>query len=314
LTATILVAVVLCLSACGFVTPAPASSPSFEIAKAIDFRRSAGLRSDEPWVRAVQRDLTAVERYGVLVTPAEAAELDARLKSQEEVGPVIVAYAESQPESGGVFVESETGTFVVSFTRNLVLHRKAILRLVAPGAARIEVRQVRWSLAELDAKLAPITSPAGRSWLEQRGANLRGAGSRVQENQVRLELEVPAPDPTLVDDVVRRFAGVGWLDVVVDVVPASELPFGSLELRVVDDRQEPLADVVCWLHPAVRGAGGDDTIHFTDATGTCAWERVHATQYGVEIKTSVEGAVIAETTVAVLPNETARKTIVAKSP
>lgn len=312
LTAPFLVAVVLFLSACGFVTPAPATSPSIEFIKAIEFRQSAGLRSDELWVRTVEGDRTAVERYGVLVTRAEAAELDARLRAQHEVGPAIVAYAESQPESGGVFVESKTGTFIVSFTGDLERHREAILRLFAPGAATIEVRQVRWSTAELDANLVRIMSPAGQTWLEQRGATFRGLGSRVQENNVRLELAVPAPDPALVDDVVRRFAGVGWLDVVVDVEPALALPFGSLELRVVDDREEPLVEVICWLHSAVRGAGGD--IHDTDPTGTCAWERLHATQYRVETRTSIEGAVIAETTVTVLPHQTTRKTVIAKRP
>jgi len=280
------------------------------ISEAIQFRKSAGMQADEAWVRAVHGTSAAVTRYDILVTPAEAAELDRRLKAQQEIGPAIVAYGEAHAdESAGVYVDVETGNFVAQFTGEIERHREALLSLFVPGAATVEVRRVRWSLKDLDARLDRIMSPAGQAWLEQLGAEVRGAGSRVMENHVRLELAIPAANPVLDVRVAEHFNGEGWLDVVVDVVPAIDLPFGSLELVVVDTTSEPVADAVCVLLPRVRGAGGDDTVHFSDGTGTCHWEFLHATTYDVEIRTSLEGAVIGEGEVVVPARQTLRRTI-----
>jgi hypothetical protein len=281
-----------------------------EIAKAITFRSSIGLRSDEAWVRSLQADAAATIRYGIKLTVEEAAALDARVKTQLDIMPAIERYAvDHQDEWAGDYID-ESGTVVVQVTAHMDAHRQAIAALFAPGLISLDVVQVRWTTAQLDAFNLVVTSPDAKSWLDGIGVEYRGGGSRVKENRVLLEIAIPRADAALASRVVDHFAARDWLTVQVDVIPAMALGFGRLEVRVVDSNGGPASGVTCVLLPDVAGAGGDETIRDTDDLGLCLWDRIHATGYGVEIWQSLNQGLLGRARVDVPSNGSGVVTVV----
>lgn len=254
------------------------------VTQAIEFRKAVGLEADDAWVRHLQHDPSALVRYGIPVSVDEAAAMDRRARTEAELAPAVEAYGQAHPEDfGGSYITPGGGTVVAQFSRNVDKHAAALLALVAPESVQLQVRSVRWSSRELDERNKAIWSPAGRAWFKGLGVRVRGGGSHVQDNLVHLELAIPTDDPTLAARVVEHFDGAGWLRVDVAVVPAMNLPLGSLEIVVVDRAGRRVADVWCQLLPSVAGAGGDDTIHDSGPSGVCTWNAIHATSYDIEI-------------------------------
>jgi hypothetical protein len=255
-----------------------------EIAKAIQFRRSVGMIADPSWVRSLQANPFAQVRIGIPMSAEEAAAFDDRIRTQLDVGPAIQAYGEQHgDEWAGLWIDPVTSGVVARFTGHLEEHRTAILALFAPGVAQVDVREARWSTRQLDAFNAQIWTPANLDWLERLGVKVLGGGSRVIENDVGIQVAVPAPNAKVAAQIIERFDGADWLNVEVSVDPSLTLGFGALTIKVVDSSGRPVVGVVCEVVPDVRGGGGDDTVRDSDDGGTCSWDRIHATGYRVDI-------------------------------
>ncbi|MEX2183528.1 MAG: hypothetical protein WEC14_03725 [Chloroflexota bacterium] len=139
--------------------PLPVASPATgpteaQIEAAVRFRREFGLRFDRSWIEQVAADRAStdgLEIYGIPLLPAEVAELLARVRAQRDITPIILRYGSTQPDSwAGAFIDQATGGVVVAqFTRDVARHERQ-LRALLPAGARLEVREVRWTRAELD--------------------------------------------------------------------------------------------------------------------------------------------------------------------
>lgn len=174
-------------------TEPPAASPlvtisSAELAAAIRFRTSFGLRADEAWIRAVAADPASgrgVAAYGVPLTPHERAELDLRQRNAEAIVEGIRAYGLGHPAQwAGVFIDPEaSGVVVAQFARALEDHEQAIRRILHPDA-RFEVRLARWSLLELEALTQQVK--AGEAFLSSVDASLSSVSVHESSNRVRL--------------------------------------------------------------------------------------------------------------------------------
>lgn len=75
---TIAVLVALATVGCDHIAILATATPDAEVVRAVTIRQENGLRTDRAYVEAVQRDAQSVQRLGISVTPAEAAELDER--------------------------------------------------------------------------------------------------------------------------------------------------------------------------------------------------------------------------------------------
>jgi hypothetical protein len=282
-----------------------------EIAAAITFRANAGMRADEAWVRQVEADPGAQTRYGVRMTSEEAAAMDRRIRTALDAPLVVVPYADQHPEDwGGYYLDRSGGGIVALVTRDVEEHQHALQALFAPGTVTVEVKEVRWSLRELYEFDKAIWSAEGQAWLKKIGVGGKGGGPRIDQNDVWLEVKIPAPDPGLAARIIDHFQGGEWLSVDVRVVPALALPFGSLEIKVVDRAGRPVAGMDCKLIPTVVGAGGDSLSRDSDPSGICSWEDTHATLYGVEIWREVEGKLLGKGQVTVPARGLGRVTIV----
>jgi hypothetical protein len=281
------------------------------IGKAIEMRRSIGMLADEGWVRALQANPEAEVRNGIPMSAEEAAAFDDRIHSQLDVAPAIVSYGEKHPDEwAGTYIDRVTGAVIVLFTGHAEAHRQALAALVAPGVATVEVRQVRWSTAQLDDLNRPIWASTGQAWFKEIGVELRGGGASVIDNVVTVDVAVAAPDPGLAARIVEHFGGAEWLKVEVNVIPALALPFGTLQIEVLDMAGAPVTGVVCEVVGDVRGAGGDDISRDTNDAGLCRWDVIHATGYDVQIWRTFRHDLLGTGRVVVPAKDTGRTTII----
>ena len=254
------------------------------IAKAIAGRKNIGMRADEIWVRTVMSDPRAVARDSIAMSADEAAAFDNRVTVQTQIAPAIIDYGERFPDEwAGAFIDSTSGDVFVSFMDNVDEHEADLLALFSPDTARIQVRAVKHSTAELDALNAPIWTDEGQAWLEGLGVRVLGGGSRVVENDVLLEGASAKADATLAPRIKEQFGGVDWLTVDLQFAAPPPTRFGDLRITVIDAAHRPVAGVACWLHPDVAGYAGDDAIRLTDEQGACHWSQIGAGGYNVEI-------------------------------
>lgn len=298
------------------VTPDEAREiDELEVRKAIEFRRSVGMLADASWVRSLQANPLAEKRNGVPMSAEEAAAFDARIRTQLEVAPAIQAYGEQHSDEwAGAWIDPVTSGVVARFTGHLDEHRKAILALIAPGVATIEVREARWSTRQLDAFNAQIWTPVNLAWFEGLGVKLLGGGSRVIENDVGVKVAVPAPRADVAAKIVERFQGDDWLNVEVRIEPSMNLRFGALTIKVLDSGRRPMVGVACEVVPDVPGAGGDETVRDSDADGICSWERIHATGYRIDIWGRFRETLLMSARVTVPIEGTGRAVVSVKGP
>lgn len=143
------------------IEPTPSPDPSFEalVAEGIRLRTFLGLQADEEWVRAVSADPGARTNYGIPLTLAEEADLNAREATQEELGPLLEEYAAKHPDDfAGMLIDNDKGGILVMlFTGHLEEHAAAIAKLIKPGAP-VEVRLAQVAQEDLEALMNRINS------------------------------------------------------------------------------------------------------------------------------------------------------------
>jgi hypothetical protein len=172
----------------------PISTPgTADVAAAIAFRQQFGLRSDEAWVRAVATNPDAVLDYGVPLLPFERDDIDQRATGEDAIVRVAQGYLQDHPDiSGGLYIDQEHGGIVtVLVTADPAAH-EAALRTLIEGAAKLAVRQVRWTEAELMDLQDRISRDS--AFLAGLPARMTTSSVDVIGNRVQLQVSSAAPD------------------------------------------------------------------------------------------------------------------------
>lgn len=302
----------LALGACGSELPdqpsasvSVSSSPTPDpVALAMRSRSKAGLRSDPAFVRALLDDPSAVRRgarWGMPITEVELRFLDGRQQNAAEVADVITTYGETHPDEwAGMYIDVRTGAVAVLFTDHLVDHENALAKLLDPGA-RWEVREARWSLAQLRALADRIKAEA--EFLRSIGAAYYGGGVDYQANVANVFVQ--SDDPNVIQLITDHFDAIGMLRV--DLIGNREWsgPRGRLVVVVRYPDLTPADELECELIPDVSAAW-DETTRLTGPTGTCIFDAVGATGVKVRVGRSLaDGAweTVGEGDATVLPND-----------
>jgi hypothetical protein len=236
---------------------------------AMRFREDFGLRADDSWILAVAADPSADRTtFGVPLTVAEVQELNGRAQSIDAMRDVVVGYTATQPDWAGTWVDqTRGGVLVVQFTGLLDIHRAALLSHIRP-LAPIEIRLVRWSVAELQGFANQVTAEQG--WFETLPAVVIGYGPDVTLD--RLKIDLSSADPDVARKIESHF---GWTDDVVSVssdgTGALLLPTGRLVIHVLAHDGHPLAGLGCVATPDISGAYDPRPVPLprTDAQGVC---------------------------------------------
>lgn len=262
-------------------SPSPHLSPE-EIAQAVRFRVSTGLRSDEAWVRVVAADPRSdTEAYGLPLTAAEVADLSARVANADAIADVIDAYAQRQPDYAGLYIDQlRQGTVTVRFTGDPAPHVAAISALVAPGA-RWRVEPARWTVVDLEMLRREVDDQ--EAWFTTIGVAYDGTALDVREN--RVSLRISSDNPAAPQLVLDHFRGADWLRVESDGVGPWTGGYGVLRVRVVSATGgPPPKSATCELEPdrPISFTLGDSGIGISNA-GFCGFSRVPATDYDIVI-------------------------------
>ena len=270
------------------VPPQPTATPDARPATDAEldaqrFRSDFGLRSDLEWVRAVAADPSSDRTtYGVPLAAAEVAELARRSIALEDIRGSVIDYASAQPDYAGAWIDQlRGGILVVQFAGSTLGHQAKILSMVRPGAP-VEIRQVRWRLAEIQVWQDRIRFE--NDWFLLIPAYVYGYGPDIVAN--KLSIELSSADPDVAAKVQEHF---GWTaeQVVVnsDGTGALLLKPGSLEITAVDGHGEPVPGLACVAIPDIAGAYDPRPLPMptTDLDGVCVIEAA-AGGYAIELE------------------------------
>lgn len=261
-----------------------ASPTEQEIADATRFRKDYGLRADDAWVRQIADDATANRTsFGVPLTVQEVDDLNHRPAAIEDIKALVVDYGRAHPEDyAGAFTDQQHGgQFVAQFSANVAAHRAALFAQVRPGAP-LDVREVHWSLRQLQAFADQLDG--NDPWFETIPAVIIGWGPDVIAN--RLWIEASSIDADLEKRIESHF---GWpsglIAVESDGTGALLLETGTLRVIARKAHGEPIAGLACVAIPDLDGAYDPRPVPMptTDATGTCAL-RLPATGYWIRLE------------------------------
>lgn len=298
------VALAVGLSACGgeVTSTLPAGSSSgppatantwlegAELARAITFRQTVGLRSDVEWVREVAarpEAMAGVLAYNVPLLPEEVEAVNKRFVDAQEVLDILDDYAANHPsEWAGATQDASGGSVTARFTAHVADHQ-ANLRGWLPPNAKVNVVQVRWSLRDLRAALARMNEDdwyGPDSWLLEHGIYALGLGLNVARNQI--EFDVSSTRTDLDALLEEQYGATQMLIVASDGTGVRLLPKGTLKGRVVNTAGEPVGGVDLELDASVPGAGAhNDVGHGTNDEGRFVFRDIEAVSYTVKVYT-----------------------------
>lgn len=275
-------------------------SPSFtagELAEWIAFREAYGLRADEAWIRQVAADPASRNDTDIPLLPFELDALGRAVVSLDGLIAALQAYGRAIPGVfGGVVVDGKDAVILV--TDDPDTHRK-VLAAILPSLERIQVRSVRWSLADLKAKAAAIE--ARPEVLEALGARLIHAGVDMSENVVDVRYQGPGPGSEAA--IRTALGGADWLHVEWRGPLPWTGPRGTLHIRAVDAQGRPVVGALCELRPVDPAVNADDAISYsTDDQGRCPMDGYPAVRYIVTLtKRLPDGSRVTASAPAVIP-------------
>jgi hypothetical protein len=222
------------------VSPAPSESVDRPTPQPQDvvawqrFRSAYGLRSDDAWTLAVANDPSHMDDLGVPLLRWELDRVSAANLAAVDLVPRVQAF-------GLLFEDSYAGAYikgplvVVQFT-DQIDERRAGLATLLGQRAPIDVRQVRYSLNDLDVFTRQVE--ADRAWFTSIGAELTSASAREQDNIV--ELTYKANDRDLGPQIRSHFGDADWLTLTL----SGPLPwtggYGRLVVKIVDQAGRPV--------------------------------------------------------------------------
>lgn len=198
------------------------------------FRAAYGLRSDPSWVLAVASDPLSVNDLGVPLLRWEIDRVSAMNLAVVDLVPGLEAYGRLIPGSyAGTYIEGPIA--VIQFT-NQVDERHAALATLLGRDSPVEVRQVRYSLIELENFKMQVE--ADRAWFTSIRAELTSVSVRPQDNLV--ELTYRANDENLEPRIRSHFGHADWLA----LSRSGPLPwtggYGRLVVRIIDQTGRPV--------------------------------------------------------------------------
>lgn len=283
-----------------------------EIQNAIVLRQNIGLRADEAYVRALDASPDAQARARLFalefpVTAAEVGRLVSVQKALDVVEGAVTTYGPGTPDDwAGAWFDGPRQTVVAQFTANLDEHRAALQDLTYPDAP-LEVRQVRWTLRELEERAAMVFGE--RQWLESVDAHLSGIGVDPSGNVVLADID--SPDPLIAQRIVDHFDAVDWMRVRVgDALPWTG-GYGSLRVFVTTPDGKPATDVKCRVSSETPSVPSQESPTIDDDDGSCTFE-LEATTHRIEvIRKRDAGDLVLETrNVSIAPGDEATLRIV----
>lgn len=150
------------------------------------FRRDFGFDVDQATVATLMAaSANYIGDYGVALTPAELADLQRRLVSEDHL---IRAreYAQAQPSFAGAWMDQPAGGIIkIAFAGDAPAHR-AQVEAHAPGSP-VEVIDVRYTWKELEVVLEQVE--AARIGLKEKGIWIRELGIDPRPNRVEIKVE-----------------------------------------------------------------------------------------------------------------------------
>jgi hypothetical protein len=257
----------------GTARPSGAAGPTEEqIADAIRFRTSTGLRADRPWVVGVASDPAANLEFGVPLTQLEVQELLRRTAAAKTIGPIIQAYGEARPdEYAGLYLDPQHADVVtVLFTGHLEDH-VAALRGQAPAGAAFVLREVRHTERDLQALQESLTNELGvespPAWFAAIPAGLASTSEVVERNVV--VLEVSSANPAAASIIASHYGLADMLEVQSDGTGVALVARGTVRGRARDAAGRPVEglDVTGTSTQQPGLCGSDEMGVSTDADG-----------------------------------------------
>ncbi|HYN50804.1 MAG TPA: hypothetical protein VES62_07745 [Thermoleophilaceae bacterium] len=163
------------------------------LADAIRFRAEFGFDADPAHIAAVSSDPQVSRRYSVALSPVEAAEMERRLKIEDNLEP-LNELLWSSAGFGGAYIDQAAGhVIVIGFTAAAAAHDSSV-RNVLPDGARFRLREVKHSEDELRRLQAQVD--ADDSWLAALGTHALEIPVNPKTNTVGIGL-------TRLDDTIR---------------------------------------------------------------------------------------------------------------
>jgi hypothetical protein len=285
-----------------------------QLDQAMLLRANLDLPADEATVRALLADpRTRLFNGAIPMSPAEFAAFTDREANIMLAGPIIRAYGEEHPDEwAGYYVDDDTFVVIGRFTGHVDEHRRAVEALFAPGEARVEIREARWTLREL--KTVERRVRRATDWIERQGVTLEGFGIREAENQVVVDVRIPEPDPGLAARIIDHLGAEGKLRVEVEVVPVIDFSdAGVLVLRIFDTNGRDTDGVHCWLQSDARVTAGEAEVMAEDH-GVCRWEVVKPVAVHVTVWRSFRAGLLGEVRGEVRPKTTTSLTLIVTLP
>ncbi len=253
----------------------------------MDFRRGAGLRSDQAWVRhlaTLPEALEGVAAFSIPMTPEEVRTLLGRALTSDEVMEVVQKYAAKRPDVwAGAYVDPTRGSVVALFTEPVEGHESALRPMLRPDAP-LDVFEALWPLRDLEELQMVIT--ADLAWIRKRDTYFLGVGVDIPSNTVYLD--VSSSRPGIERDLIEHFNAEGKLRVSSDGTGIRLFPTGSLRGSVTDTNGDPLdLSVEGYLIEIVGdipGAGPIGPVGYgTGRPGQFLFEDIAAVGYEIQV-------------------------------
>lgn len=263
----------------------PSPDPVAEEARR--FRVRYGLRADETWIRAVAANPTAkqgVVDFGVPLMPFERLDLEHR-RTDVDLLRQINDYGSLFPDSyAGAYVDQRASeAFVASFKGDAARHRTALANLL-PVDARVDVRDVDWSTAELTNFLRDVE--AEQPWFETIGVRYLTADRGITDDFVSVDFLGPEDAAQVIED---HFGDPTWLEADRQGPLPWAGPRGNLVVVVVDQNGKPVPGLWCqFVSEDPNAAEGGEDIFGTDKTGRCQIPNLPAVAYRIVLHRFVD--------------------------
>ncbi len=221
-----------------------------------------------------------IKEFGIPLTPTEFADLMSR-RWDEDLFLQVRGYGLLFPDQfAGAYINLAGSGVVIEFTDEVDRHRTALSNLVA-NPALIEVREVEWSLKELEGFEEQVE--AERAWFETVGLRFLQAGHPVDENVVLVDFVGPSEEAASL--IESHFGNPTWLKARWLGPPPWSGPRADLIIEIRDAEGRPVPNIRCDVVPQDPRVGFEftDSLFGTGPAGNCEIRNVPTVVYEVRL-------------------------------